>query len=171
MMICTERLALREMAPEDFGALHAVFSDPEAMRHYPAPFDEARTRRWIEWNRENYARYGFGLWAVTFRATGEVIGDCGLTLQDIDGETLPEIGWHIRRDLWRRGYAKEAAAAVRDWAFAHTNYPALYAYMKYDNLASAATAKAVGMRKVKAYPDPVNGVSCAYAILRNEESP
>ena len=66
------------------------------MQHYPAPFDEARTRRWIEWNLENYARYGFGLWAVVLKETGEFIGDCGITIQNIDGEKLPEIGYHIR---------------------------------------------------------------------------
>ena len=44
--------------------------------------------------------------------TGEMIGDCGLTLQLIDGEMLPEIGYHIRANCQRKGYAKEAASAI-----------------------------------------------------------
>ena len=62
------------------------------MAHYPVPFDEACTRRWIVRSLENYAQYGFGLWAVVLKETGELIGDCGLTLQNIDGKMLPKIG-------------------------------------------------------------------------------
>ena len=167
-IIETERLILREYTPEDFDALYEIMSDPETMRHYPAPFDADRTRRWIEWNLENYEQYGFGLWAVVLKETGEFIGDCGITIQDIDGEKLPEIGYHIHKKYWRRGFAKEAARAVRDWAFTNTQYSAVYSYMKYTNVASYSTALANGMKKVKEYPDPKNTVSCAFAITRPE---
>ena len=117
MLIETERLMLREYTPDDFDALYEILSDPETMQHYPAPFDTARTRGWITWNCSNYRRYGFGLWAVVLKQTGEFIGDCGMTLQNIDGEMLPEIGYHIHKRHWRKGFAAEAARAVRDWAF------------------------------------------------------
>ena len=76
-----------------------------------------------------------------------MIGDCGITIQKIDGEMLPEIGYHIHKKYWRKGFGSEAARAVRDWAFAHTKYDCLYSYMKYTNLASYATAIAIGMKK------------------------
>ena len=167
-MIETERLLMREYTKDDFNALYEILSDPETMQHYPAPFNEARTRRWIDWNLENYAQYGFGLWAVVLKETGEFIGDCGLTLQNIDGEMLPEIGYHIHKKYWRRGFAKEAARAVRDWAFLNTEYNALYSYMKYTNEGSWRTAMAIGMKKVKEYPDPKNLISYAFAITREE---
>ena len=167
-MIETERLLLREYTLDDFDALYEIMSDPETMAHYPAPYDEARTRRWIEWNLENYAKYGFGLWAVVLKETGEFIGDCGLTLQNIDGEMLPEIGYHIHKKYWRRGFAKEAARAVRDWVFTNTEYDVVYSYMKYTNEGSWRTAMANGMKKVKEYPDPKNTISYAFAITRNE---
>ena len=167
-MIETERLILREYTMDDFDALYEIVSDPETMRHYPAPFDAERTRRWIEWNLENYEKHGFGLWAVVLKETGEFIGDCGITIQMIDGEPLPEIGYHIHKKHWRRGYAKEAARAARDWAFTHTGYDALYSYMKYTNVASYSTALANGMKRVKEYPDPKNEISYAYAITRGE---
>ena len=167
-MMETERLLLRRYAMEDFDALYEILSDPETMRHYPAPFDAERVRGWIAWNLDNYEKYGFGLWAVVRKDTGEFIGDCGLTLQNIDGETLPEIGYHIHKKYWRQGYASEAARAVRDWAFRNTGYDALYSYMKYTNEGSWRTAMANGMRKVKAYADPKNGISWAFAITRAE---
>ena len=167
-MIETPRLLLRNYSLPDFDSLYEIMSDPETMQHYPAPFDADRTRNWITWNLDNYERYGFGLWAVVLKETGEFIGDCGITLQNIDGEILPEIGYHIHKKYWQRGFAKEAARAVRDWGFRNTQYDIFYSYMKYTNIGSWSTALANGMKKVKEYPDPKNTISYAYAITREE---
>lgn len=168
MKIETERLLLREYTLHDFDTLYEILSDPETMRHYPKPFDEECVRGWIEWNLQNYKEYGFGLWAVVLKETGDFIGDCGITIQNIDGQLLPEIGYHIHKKYWRRGFGSEAARAVRDWAFINTSYDRLYSYMKYTNVGSYSTAAAIGMRKIKEYPDEKNGISYAYAISRNE---
>lgn len=125
MILETKRLFLREMNIDDFAALYAVPGDSEIMRHYPYRFVEERVRQWIQRNMNRYQENGFGLWAVCLKDTQEMIGDCGFTLQNIDGETLTEIGYHIRRDCQRNGYAKEVASAVRDWAFENTDYPAI----------------------------------------------
>ena len=117
MILETERLFLREMNMEDFDALYRVLADPDIMRHYPYTFDEDRVRRWIERNMKRYREDGFGLWAVCLKDSGEMIGDCGLTLQSINGKLLPEIGYHIRGDWQRKGYAREAARAVRKFWF------------------------------------------------------
>ena len=103
MVLETQRLLLREMSREDYDALFRVLGDPEIMCHYPYSFDEQRVRDWIERNMNRYRQDGFGLWAVCLKDTGEMIGDCGLTLQKINGEVLPEIGFHIRRDCQRKG--------------------------------------------------------------------
>lgn len=168
VIIETNRLILREYTLDDFDNLYEIVSDPETMRHYPKPFDEERTRDWIEWNLENYKNYGFGLWVVTLKETGEFIGDCGISIQNIDWELLPEIGYHIHKKYWRRGFGSEAARAVRDWAFENTDYNCIYSYMKYTNVGSYSTAIANGMRKVKEYQDEKNKISYAYAITRDE---
>lgn len=90
------------------------------------------------------------------------------SLQNIDGELLPEIGYHINKKYWRQGFAKEAAKACRDWVFNNTEYNAIYSYMKYSNVASYSTAIAIGMKKLKEYSDPKNEISYAYAISREE---
>lgn len=168
MVIETERLILREYTLNDFNALFEIVSDLETMQHYPAPFDEQRTKEWIVWNLENYEKFGFGLWAVVLKENGKFIGDCGITIQNIDNEMLPEIGYHIHKKYWQRGYAKEAARAVRDWVFHNTQYNTIYSYMKYTNVGSYATAIAIGMKKVKEYPDEKNGITYVYAIKREE---
>ena len=167
-MIETERLLLREYTPDDFDALYEILSDPETMAHYPAPYDRAGTQRWLDWCLDCYAKYGFGLWAVVLKETGEFIGDCGLSMQNIDGETLPEIGYHIHKKYWRQGFAKEAARAVRDWAFLNTGFDALYSYMNQSNVASWRTAMANGMRKVKEYKDRYDTAHYVFAITRDE---
>ena len=91
----TERLFLRKMTMEDFDSLYVVLADSDIMQHHPYSFDEKRVREWIKRNMKRYEENGFGLWAVCLKETGEMIGDCGLTLQNIDGEMLPEIGYHI----------------------------------------------------------------------------
>lgn len=164
----TDRLLLREMNMDDFDALYKVLSDSDIMQHYPYTFDEKRVSDWIERNMNRYRENGFGLWAVCLKDTGEMIGDCGLTLQNIEGEMLPEIGYHIRADHQRKGYAKEAAAAVRDWAFANTDYPALYSYCKYTNVASYKTAESIGMHFEKEYPDSDNKITHVSVIFRGE---
>lgn len=168
MILETERLYLRQYRESDFDELYAILSDPETMAHYPKPYDAAGTRRWLQWSFDNYRTYGFGLWAVILKETGTFLGDCGITMQNIDGEELPEIGYHIRKDHWRRGYAREAARAVRDWAFTHTDYDRLYSYMTVGNLASQATAASMGMSKIKEYRDEHYEETCVYAITRQQ---
>ena len=123
---------------------------------------------WILRNIERYRVFGFGLWAVCLKATGEMIGDCGLTMQLINGEIKPEIGYHIRADMQRNGYAKEAAIAVRDWTFDNTPFNIVYSYMKYTNEASVRTAMSYGCKQVDEYKDDVNGIIKVFAITREE---
>ena len=168
MKIETERLLLREMRAADYDALYAVLADSDIMQHYPYTFDEKRVRGWIEKNIERYRIFGFGLWAVCLKESGEMIGDCGLTMQLIGGEIKPEIGYHIRADKQRNGFASEAARAVRDWAFENTPFNVIYSYMKYTNVESYSTAIANGMKQVDEFEDDVNTITKVYAITREE---
>lgn len=166
MWLETPRLVLREMTVDDFGALYDILSDAHTMAHYPAPFDEAKVRRWIAWNRDNYATFGFGLWAVTLKEDGRVIGDCGLTMQHINGVIKPEIGYHIHRVEQCRGYASEAAAKCIDYTFGHTPFGRVYAYMKHTNTASMRVAEHIGMQLADTYQDPINTQTNVYALTR-----
>ena len=168
MVIETERLLLREMNDNDFQPLYEVLADSEIMRHYPYTFDEARVRNWIQRNMERYRILGFGLWAVCLKETGEMIGDCGLTMQLINDQIKPEIGYHIRADKQRTGYAKEAAIAVRDWTFTNTPFNVVYSYMKYTNEASIKTALSYGCKQVDAFSDEINEITKVFAISKEE---
>src|SRR5271154_4789363 len=81
----TQRLTLREFEPGDSGALAAILCDPETMRYYPVPFDRVAVADWIQRNRTRYVDDGHGLWAMILDSSGELIGDCGLVRQSVDG--------------------------------------------------------------------------------------
>ncbi len=96
-------------------------------------------------NLRRYATEGHGLWAMVLKETGELIGDCGLTLQDVDGAYEMEIGYHVRRDLWRQGLATEAARACRDHGFRAFPVERLASIIRVENTPSRRGAEKNGM--------------------------
>lgn len=163
----TKRLILRETNYNDFDNLKSVIGDPINMQYYPAPYNDDGVNRWIKWCMASYEKRGFGLWAVIKKENGEYIGDCGLSIQDIDGELVPEIGYHLKLSEHKKGYGYEAASAVRDYIFNKYDFDKLYSYMNADNIASYSLAKKNGMSLIKEYIN--EGVPHkVYCITREE---
>ncbi|MEC5425249.1 GNAT family N-acetyltransferase [Virgibacillus sp. C22-A2] len=150
-IIETKRLYLRELVLEDTHQLSKVLSDPESMQFYPEPFSTEKVGSWIQWNIDNYKKYNHGLWAVVLKDGDNLIGDCGITMQFIEGETVPEIGFHIIKDYWNKGYATEAAIACRDYAFMVLKYPKVFSYTTIKNTPSQKVAEKIGMQKYKVF--------------------
>ena len=145
----TSRLILREFTLDDVDSLARVLSDGETMRFYPARFDRNGVENWISRNMGRYTKDGFGLWASVLKAGGELIGDCGLTVQKVDGGDEIEIGYHTRRDLWGQGLAAEAARACRDFGFARLPADRLISIIRPENMASRRVAEKNGMTVAK----------------------
>src|SRR5437016_11635684 len=139
-ILATQRLLLRELVADDLDALALVLSDPETMRFYPAALDRAGVAAWIERNRRRYIDAGHGLWAMVLKSSGEVVGDCGLTQQTVDEVGEIEIGYHVRRDLWGRGYAPEAARACQGHGFDRLGADRLISLIRPENLPSRRVA-------------------------------
>ena len=141
----TTRVSLREFRRDDADALARVISDPETMRFYPAPYDRKGVEDWIARNLQRYAKDGHGLWAMTLKGSGELIGDCGLTVQNVDGADEVEIGYHVRCDQWGQGLATEAARACRDYGFANLPIERIISIIRPENLPSRRVAEKNGM--------------------------
>lgn len=168
MKIITKRLVLREMDKNDFDDLYKVLADSDIMKHYPYIFDNNRVNNWINKNIDRYKIFGFGLWGVCLKDTGELIGDCGVTMQNINGQIKPEIGYHIRKNYQRKGYAKEASQAVRDWIFENTTFNTIFSYMNSENIPSIKTAISYGCRFIEEYANENKQKIKVYAITREE---
>ena len=145
----TERLILRVMSQDDFEALVAVLSDPETMRFYPQPFDQPAVREGIERNIRRFEAFGGGLWSVVQKDSGQVIGDCGLTWQDVDSVWELEVGYRFNKNFWGQGFATEAARACRDYGFRHYRVNRLISLIRPENIPSRRVAERNGMQIVK----------------------
>ncbi len=169
-IIETEELALRELTMNDFLSWHQILSDQETMQYYPRVFDMDKTRSWIDWNLDNYRRYGFGLWAIILKDTNQFIGDCGITMQNIyrDGNLFPEIGYHVDKRFWCKGYASQAAKACLRYAFENMDFNEIFCYQKWTNIPSKKVAEKIGMLLRKEYPDEKNTKTSVYSITRTE---
>jgi RimJ/RimL family protein N-acetyltransferase len=133
------------MTPDDLDDMAALLGDPEVMTYYDHPKSRDEALAWIEWNRGLYRDRGFGLWIVSLRDTGEFVGDCGLTPQEVEGTIDIEVGYHVRAALQRRGFATEAALACRDYARDVAGAERLIAIIDPDNVPSQRIAENIGM--------------------------
>ncbi len=146
MILETPRLLLRPFTPTDFEPLFAVIGDPVTMQFYPLPFDKQDTLDWIERNMRRFAEDGSGLRAMVLKSSGEMIGDCGPVWQDVDGQSELEIGYHVRRDQWGRGYATEAARTAMAYGFESFPVERLISLIRPENLPSRRVAEKNGLR-------------------------
>lgn len=145
MIIQTRRLILREMDAEDFPALCDIICDGETMYAYEGALDVSAAQEWLDKQMARYREYGFGLWAAVYRKTGAMIGQCGLTMQPWkDGEIL-EIGYLFNKAFWHKGYASEAAAACRDYAFWQLKADEVFSIIRKTNIPSQKVAERIGM--------------------------
>jgi ribosomal-protein-alanine N-acetyltransferase len=140
----TERMVLRRMDMSDTDDLMGIFSDPVAMRHYPATKTRAEAEEWVRWTLGSYRDHGFGQWVAILKTSGEFAGQCGLTVQEVGGTEEVEIGYLFLRKFWGRGLATEAARAVRDHGFA-IGYGRLVSIIDPQNLASRRVAEKTGL--------------------------
>ncbi len=144
MRIETARLVLRPLIPEDEDNLAAVLSDAETMRWYPRPFTQEQVREWIERQMSRYAS-GSGLLGIVEKQTGKLIGDCGVVWQDVGTGMEPEIGYHVHRGWWNRGFATEAAKAAIDYAFGELGVDHVISIIRPENLQSRRVAEKNGL--------------------------
>lgn len=144
----TDRLYLRPMRADDFDALFEIFTDPQVMASFDSePFTPAQMQGWLQRNLDHQAQFGYGLFSVIDKASGRLIGDCGLEQMEVGGQTVAELGYDFRSDVWNRGFASEAASAVRDYAFQVLRLPRLISLVRVGNAASQRVAEKVGMQR------------------------
>lgn len=143
----TERLLLRPFTPDDVDPLHAIWSDPAAARFggpgWPRPETLVDTRRYLEPILAGQRERGYATWAVIERSSGRLIGDCGLFPADGVGPEV-ELAYGLAPDVWRRGYATEAAAACLRAGLDELDLDRIVADVDPANAASVRVLEKVG---------------------------
>ena len=143
----TARLYLRELTPADYGALCEILQDEKTMYAYEHAFSDEEARDWLNRQLARYEAHGFGLWAVVRKSDGEFLGQSGLTMQTCGEGQVPEIGYLFLRRHWHKGYAAEAAAGVRKYAFEVLRVPKVYSIIRDSNYPSQRVAERNGMKR------------------------
>ncbi len=154
----THRLCLRTPTSRDAESLYDLFADPEVMHSLNklpiSTIEEARAR--IEEALRSWRTDGLGPFVIETAATdGQVVGQAGLMIFDTRGWTpstwanagshaQPELGWALIRAHWGHGYATEAAAAIRDWAYELGAIDRLVSLISPDNIRSQRVAQRLG---------------------------
>jgi len=164
-MIETDRLILRKMREDDAQAFLDIFSDPVAMRYFGVIFDRPRMDKWVQDNLEHEQQYGFSLLSVILKDNGEVIGDCGLETDEIDGKLIVGIGFDFRRSYWGKGYATEAARAVLEYGFTNFEFDSISGWIDPQNAPSQRVAERIGMA-VDRYVDRGGKKYALYSIKK-----
>lgn len=123
-----------------------IFGDAEVMRFGDGVQTKAWVHDWLRTCMDSYQTRGFGPYAVIEEGSGFLAGYCGLFhFPDVNGKPEVEVGYRLMHSVWGKGYATEAARAVRDHAFQSLNLKRLIAIIDPDNAASIRVAEKIGM--------------------------
>ena len=146
MRIETERLLLRRVEEPDATVLARLWSDPKVTRYMGGPRDFEKVRLELEEEARAGKVRAAGWWPVAEKASGRVIGECGLIEKDVDGREEIELVYVFASDSWGKGFATEAALALRDYAFRRLGLRRIVALIDPENYASARVAEKIGMQ-------------------------
>lgn len=142
----TERLLLRKLTKDDFSNLCTILKDCGVMYAYEHGFSDEEVTDWLERQLKRYETYGFGLWGVILKETGEFIGQCGITMQNWGERNVPEIGYLFAKAYWHKGYAVEAAKACKELVFSFFGMKEIFSIIRDNNIPSKRVAERNGMR-------------------------
>lgn len=146
-ILTTERLKIREITVEDVPRLYELYAD-ESITQYMEPLfptrqqEEDYTRDYI---KNVYYFYGYGMWLIALKESGEVIGRAGVEYKEgFDGL---ELGFMLGKEYQHNGYAYEACQAILDYARAELEQTSFRALVHRDNEKSKQLCERLGFRK------------------------
>lgn len=165
------RLTTRFLTQDDVAPWAEFFKDAETTAFHTNPdglSEVERAQQWCDFTRKRYTDGRYGLQALISRATGEMVGMCGLMTQEVNGGSVIEIGYHLLRQHWGLGYAAEAARLFRDYGFRQGVADELVSVIDPRNERSKRVAMANGMRLVQSDAEFRGGNYNLFRISRDE---
>lgn len=164
----TDRLRLRTWSHADADVFDETCNTTKVMRWLGAVQKPRELNDDVQYFIDSYVEDGHTFWVVERRSDDTFLGFCGfVTVPDEDStvEGELEIGWRIRADMWRKGYAEEAARASIAWAEVNTGAPRIVSRTAERNQASRALMAKLGMRhepSLDCYPEEEDGLLVVY---------
>lgn len=151
----TKRLIIRSWHQNDLKPFATINRDERVMRHFPSVMSETESEALYRRINEEFAKNGWGLFAIELKSTGEFIGFVGLHEIGFEADFTPgiEIGWRLAAEHHNQGYASEAAAEVVKIA-ARAGIERLYAFTAKCNRPSERVIIKIGMTKAGEFEHP-----------------
>jgi len=155
----SERLKFRLMDSEDAQALWEIDQDPAVMKFLnggtPTSIEQVNSVFIPRMNKYRNSELGWGIWQVSDKVSDEYLG--WVLIRPMSFFKDLELGWRFFQATWGKGYATEAAIAIRDAVVANTDVTHVSALAVADNLASVGVMRKMGMNFVRAYlhKDPI----------------
>ena len=141
----TERCIIRELSLGDLDALFDLYVDEEITKYTEGLYSYEEEQEFqIAYINNMYRFYGYGMWLVFSKETGELIGRAGLEHREYNGETELELGYVIGTKFQRQGYATEVCQQIIEIAKAMTDFPRINCLIDAGNIASFRLAEKLG---------------------------
>jgi RimJ/RimL family protein N-acetyltransferase len=173
----TDRLILRTIEEGDAALQNKLLNTPTVMARLGGVKELHEIEAKHAKARASWAQEGFSFLMMIEKATGELVGHCGIKRVDnplARNQGDHEVGWLVREDRWRRGYAEEAMRAVLDWAFGRVGAPHVVALTSAINVPSWTLMEKLGMTRRKdldfedpAYP-PEDRTTILYSLAAKD---
>ncbi len=160
----TPRLILRRMGKQDLGELSPMLQDKNVMWAREAPFREEDVREWLDKVLAFYARCGLGYFLAVEKADGCVVGQVGLLPCRVQERERHEIAYILRRDRWGKGYARDATAALAQYAFQVLHLQDVIFQIRPQNLPSRRVAESLGAAITSSFVRHYRGIPMPHLI-------
>ena len=151
--LITDRLYTRFLVPEDAIAWTNFFEDKEAMEFFPVSQSlnppAERAKQWVDRQLLRYEEKRYGLQAILKKDTHELIGQCGLITQEVDGGQVLEVGYHLLRNYWGKGYGTEISSMFFDYGFRNKQADSIVSIIDIRNIRSQRVADKNGLKRGK----------------------
>ncbi|WP_394918267.1 GNAT family N-acetyltransferase [uncultured Robinsoniella sp.] len=147
----TSRLLIRETVPDDTDALYEIYKDQEIVRFLTPLEEDVNEQREIldSYFAYMYGLYGYGMWTVVEKSSGQMIGRVGFENGELEGAGIVELGYLIGTAWRKQGYAYEAVSAVLEYGKNVLGFGEVYIRTKSENLVSCALAGKAGFQLIK----------------------
>jgi len=148
----TKRLKFRLLEPDDFNDWLTLFDGTNVARLLGMgniPTAKAQCQNWFNIQENRYQNNIGGMNVLVDKTSGEMVGQCGLLIQEVDNIQELEIGYAILPGYWNEGFATEAALKCRDFAFEQSFTNSIISIIHIENKISEKVALNNGMKKTK----------------------
>jgi ribosomal-protein-alanine N-acetyltransferase len=167
MKLETDRFIIRSLKVEDVVTLAKIWTNPDVTRFMGDPRNYKEVHSQLMKDAQLVPPLKFDLWVVIEKATGDIVGHCGILDKDIDDTKEFELVYVIDKPFWGKGYATEVSSAIKYFAFRELGLKRIVSLIEPANLASACVATKVGLIYERNIVRPGGKMMHLYSLKRN----